>query len=121
MYYLFLGFKANRCEEPCENGTYGFNCSKVCNCKNSAECDKVTGKCVCHPGFTGTYCEIRCPSLTYGVNCENTCNCSNAATCDPVNGTCICPPGYTGDRLALLFFIAFPFSCYNTINYFTAN
>ncbi|XP_064617238.1 multiple epidermal growth factor-like domains protein 10 [Liolophura sinensis] len=48
------------CRTPCENGTWGDNCSVDCseNCK-SGGCDFVTGAClgVCQLGFTGHRCE----------------------------------------------------------------
>lgn len=49
----FSGWKGHFCEIPCENGTYGYFCSKTCRCQNGAECDKENGSCDCPPGYLG--------------------------------------------------------------------
>lgn len=94
----YTGFTGSYCEESCADGTYGIDCSHLCSCKNFADCDKVTGQCLCKPGFTGLYCESSCAPMTYGIRCEKLCNCSNGATCNPANGLCTCPVGFIGDR-----------------------
>lgn len=38
------------CGTPCLPGTYGVNCSSVCNCKNEAICSPVDGSCACKAG-----------------------------------------------------------------------
>ena len=48
------------CSE-CPEGFFGVNCRKQCNCKNEANCDGVTGECICLPGWFG-------PSCTEGKN-----------------------------------------------------
>ena len=35
---------------------YGSNCHKKCQCLNSAECDAVTGDCLCAAGWHGISC-----------------------------------------------------------------
>lgn len=47
------------CGTPCLPGTYGVNCSSVCNCKNEAICSPVDGSCTCKAGkyvFRLTFC-----------------------------------------------------------------
>ena len=58
-----LGFvlSINRCLlfTACSSGSFGLNCANQCQCKNSAECDAVTGECFCAPGWVGSACDIR--------------------------------------------------------------
>ncbi len=42
----------------CPQGTFGANCAENCNCQNGAQCDHVTGVCIC-VGYTGARCETR--------------------------------------------------------------
>lgn len=46
------------CMEGCPNGTFGFQCSKLCNSNCSGKvCRSRTGKCVaCESGYTGDIC-----------------------------------------------------------------
>lgn len=39
------------CNETCSPGFYGESCQQICSCQNGADCDSVTGKCICAPGF----------------------------------------------------------------------
>lgn len=41
----------------CSNGTFGLGCSQTCACDNDADCDPLTGECICRSGFTGPTCE----------------------------------------------------------------
>ena len=41
----------------CPPGTYGNNCAHRCECHNSAECDPVSGECICAPGWRGSSCQ----------------------------------------------------------------
>lgn len=41
----------------CPAGYWGINCAERCQCKNSGECDTVTGECICPPGYFGRMCE----------------------------------------------------------------
>src|SRR6218665_1199352 len=43
----------------CPPGRHGMNCDLQCQCQNSAECDSVTGACLCAPGWTGQGCSDR--------------------------------------------------------------
>lgn len=81
----------------CIAGMYGPGCSKKCMCQNSAECDHISGACICSDGWRGLYCDKACPQGFYGTECRNVCNCANGATCDHVTGECHCPPGWEGD------------------------
>lgn len=51
----------------CPSGFYGKDCSEVCRCQNGADCDHITGQCVCRTGFIGTGCEQSwvCPPHFY--------------------------------------------------------
>lgn len=42
--------------EACPAGTYGMNCGKECVCGENAECDPVTGDCLCFAGWFGDHC-----------------------------------------------------------------
>lgn len=41
----------------CEQGTFGPECSQVCDCDGVTPCDPVTGKCLCGPGKMGSRCD----------------------------------------------------------------
>ena len=41
------------CANPCPEGTWGMNCTSRCDCHNGANCDHVTGACLCLPGYRG--------------------------------------------------------------------
>ena len=43
----------------CREGYFGLQCRDVCECRNNATCNKVTGECSCTPGYQGTYCSQR--------------------------------------------------------------
>lgn len=55
--YCEPGYANIYCNETCSSGTYGFNCSKKCQCQNNSTCDPVFGYCNCLKGFQGIYCE----------------------------------------------------------------
>ncbi|XP_076077504.1 uncharacterized protein LOC143047985 isoform X3 [Mytilus galloprovincialis] len=95
------GFKGDRCDQVCDKGTYGINCSTSCtNCKNQS-CDHRTGECPteagCKAGFHGSKCSKGCSANTYSENCQLQCHCLNGITCNDVNGQCpdgLCDPGW---------------------------
>ena len=41
----------------CPPGMFGRNCKHQCQCKNSAECDPISGECICAPGWRGGGCD----------------------------------------------------------------
>lgn len=41
-----------RCNDTCEEGYFGANCSMSCDCVNGT-CNPVTGNCMCYAGYTG--------------------------------------------------------------------
>ncbi|KAL7988821.1 hypothetical protein Chor_007740, partial [Crotalus horridus] len=45
------GWSGLSCNESCSPGFYGESCQQICSCRNGADCDSVTGKCICAPGF----------------------------------------------------------------------
>lgn len=45
------GWSGLYCNETCSPGFYGESCQQICSCQNGADCDSVTGKCICAPGF----------------------------------------------------------------------
>ena len=51
------GWEGDDCSVQCRQGSYGTNCSQVCQCLNNATCDSASGLCHCLPGFTGKYCQ----------------------------------------------------------------
>lgn len=41
----------------CPLGFYGKECSQICQCRNGADCDHISGECTCRTGFMGRHCE----------------------------------------------------------------
>lgn len=41
-----------RCDTVCGNGTFGLNCSSVCDCING-NCNPIDGHCACDTGYRG--------------------------------------------------------------------
>lgn len=44
--------------EACPSGKYGVNCKEECFCAHDAECNPVTGDCLCPSGRFGPFCTI---------------------------------------------------------------
>ncbi|PRD28419.1 UNVERIFIED_CONTAM: drpr [Trichonephila clavipes] len=47
-------WKGSNCDKVCDPGAYGQDCSKQCQCMNSASCNPVDGSCNCTYGFKGS-------------------------------------------------------------------
>ncbi|XP_033618405.1 multiple epidermal growth factor-like domains protein 6 [Fukomys damarensis] len=78
----------------CPPGFFGLNCSNICDCTNGANCDAVSGQCICLPCFHGSQCKKG--AWMFGHNCHHLCNCEGENPCHQVTGKCLCPPGRTG-------------------------
>ncbi|XP_076105945.1 uncharacterized protein LOC143074322 [Mytilus galloprovincialis] len=65
-------------------------------CSKDAQCDHVTGECICPAGRFGDNCTKVCEPGTYGVNCNEECFCAHDAMCDPITGNCLCSAGLFG-------------------------
>ncbi|XP_062601072.1 multiple epidermal growth factor-like domains protein 10, partial [Saccostrea cucullata] len=56
------GWKGDKCEYPCPEGYYGFECRPICsnNCLDNRICNHVTGYCDngCFDGWSGGRCNI---------------------------------------------------------------
>lgn len=71
---------SHRCQEECPLGTFGFQCSQLCDCHNGGQCSPTTGACECSPGYKGPRCQERlCPEGLHGPLCSLPC------PCDPDN------------------------------------
>uniref|UniRef100_A0A915Q4T7 Multiple epidermal growth factor-like domains protein 10 n=1 Tax=Setaria digitata TaxID=48799 RepID=A0A915Q4T7_9BILA len=102
---LFESFVNNTgrfCENKCQKGYYGINCTSKCFCYNENECDQITGECHCI-GFTGKHCEQPCPKGTFGKEFVHLIALDQIARtnalaiqCHPTIGSCSCRAGYTG-------------------------
>ncbi|XP_062611741.1 multiple epidermal growth factor-like domains protein 10, partial [Saccostrea cucullata] len=79
----------------CDAGSWGKHCSNVCNC-GGANCNPVTGGCLCPPGKIGHHCEQECGASYFGFQCAQQCGCQNNGVCDKVTGECTCQPGWSG-------------------------
>ncbi|XP_070546949.1 multiple epidermal growth factor-like domains protein 10 [Ptychodera flava] len=102
------GWHGDRCDQPCETGYYGYNCSEKCSCESFERCNHETGECSCHPGYFGQSCDQICPENCLeckkdtgycilcvtgwtGTNCEFSLpQNGNEINCTDVNGKCIC-------------------------------
>ncbi|CAG0889464.1 unnamed protein product [Darwinula stevensoni] len=72
------GWRGEKCEVPCPEGTYGPDCAMNCTCRNEGVCNASDGKCVCQDGWTGNECEKPCPRGFFGRGCGQTCTeCGN--------------------------------------------
>ncbi|OXB71938.1 UNVERIFIED_CONTAM: hypothetical protein H355_006927 [Colinus virginianus] len=91
-------FSPPPCIAGCPLGFYGKDCALICQCRNGADCDHISGQCTCRTGFMGKHCEQKCPQGTYGYGCRQICDCLNNSTCDHITGTCYCSPGWKGAR-----------------------
>ncbi|XP_061180746.1 uncharacterized protein LOC133189382 isoform X2 [Saccostrea echinata] len=88
------------CNETCNPGMYGQNCSLRCgHCAKNATCNHVNGSCpsgYCVPGFKQTEeqrCDKECDDGTFGNFCEKNCSghCASGLPCNRSDG--ICPEG----------------------------
>lgn len=52
------GWRGEKCERLCDEGTYGENCSEKCTCADGITCDPSDGECVCPLGRHGGNCEF---------------------------------------------------------------
>lgn len=92
----------DKCDKPCENGTFGVGCMHTCseNCLNKETCNKYDGGCrTCAPGWEGHLCNKTCDIGRYGLNCQHVCgHCFKAEQCIPNNGSCFggCMEEYRG-------------------------
>lgn len=50
----------------CPKGRFGQSCKQECNC-GMAECDPVSGECLCQPGYTGQ----KCLKGKFVANCQS--------------------------------------------------
>ncbi|XP_038824945.1 dual specificity mitogen-activated protein kinase kinase 5-like, partial [Salvelinus namaycush] len=80
----------------CQAEFWGPHCTNRCQCQNRAQCNPITGACVCTDGYQGWRCEELCEAGLYGKGCQLECQCLNGATCHHETGECLCAPGYTG-------------------------
>lgn len=52
------GWSSNLCNRPCPFLTWGENCQNECNC-NGAQCNPISGECVCAPGYQGMFIQFK--------------------------------------------------------------
>ncbi|XP_069489379.1 laminin subunit beta-3 [Ambystoma mexicanum] len=101
-----IGQRCDQCATNHWNLASGLGCQK-CNCdpqnSYSAQCNQVTGHCLCKEGFGGTSC-TECGDRFYGTvrtGCR-ACTCNFQGTidggCDKATGRCVCRPGFAGSR-----------------------
>ena len=71
----------------------------LCECRNSSECDPVSGSCTCQTGYSGLTCHNLCPGGSFGLRCASTCQCmvNTTKSCDPFNGSCDCHDMWMGE------------------------
>ncbi|XP_064596704.1 multiple epidermal growth factor-like domains protein 6 [Liolophura sinensis] len=87
----------------CGKYWFGYECDRLCNCRNATEvCDVTNGTCRsgCPDGFTGIDCYSVCQLGSFGKDCALECHCKNEHSCNKVDGTCDidgCASGFKGD------------------------
>lgn len=99
-----IGHQGPRCNQVCENQTYGLGCSFRCGkCINGETCHHVNGSCLhgCSEGVQGDRCQEECHIGYYGKDCKNKCsvNCKMTSSCDKITGQCDggCVTGWSGN------------------------
>lgn len=95
------GYRGLGCDEECEEGTFGSDCTQTCHCLGNGICDNKMGFCspgTCEDGWTGENCNQK-------VTCRHE-PCQNGGEChDDVEAQeywCICRPGFTGENCELI-------------------
>ncbi|CAC5396946.1 unnamed protein product [Mytilus coruscus] len=83
------GYTGFNCSNACPSGKYGLSCSEECFCAHNAECDPVTGGCLCSAGWFGPLCTKECTLGTFGKNCSGICDCPDGSKCEIITGNCI--------------------------------
>ena len=76
----------------CPSGTWGEDCLRDCNCRDSdTACNETTGCAECPDGFTGGDCREDIDE------CKDNDPCDGHSTCSNTIGTfkCVCHAGYT--------------------------
>ncbi|KAF5307311.1 hypothetical protein FQR65_LT07027 [Abscondita terminalis] len=91
------GWIGNNCEQKCDTGYWGPNCSEKCSCFKDGICDHITGKCICPSGYIGYDCSNTCPLDTYGKDCAFNCTCNERGLCSNIDGSCTCYTGWSGN------------------------
>ncbi|XP_053387236.1 fibrillin-2-like [Mercenaria mercenaria] len=84
----YLKTESKMCE-VCQNGTFGYNCSRECECnqQNTESCNHVEGNCKCKTGWTDFDCSKDIDECE-----ENSTLCQSKAnsTCENTNGSYSC-------------------------------
>ena len=84
------GYSGHRCEEEgCAAGSWGQDCSQLCQCQQGGVCNVRDGSCLCPPGYQGAECEQQCHSGTFGDNCSSPCQCQTGHFCHHITGACL--------------------------------
>ena len=96
------GYYGGKCNQECQNGTYGIDCGRVCSPYCVETCGRFDGSCrgECVPGWNGEKCVDSCSEYTFGTDCAYTCNCfDQTEVCASDLGYCEtgCASGFTGD------------------------
>ncbi|BFZ21555.1 hypothetical protein BsWGS_24594 [Bradybaena similaris] len=104
------GYQGSNCTWECDPGKYGPGCGNTCSdhCLSTSgggrSCGHVNGTCLngCEAGYKEPLCTSQCDPGTYGTDCGNTCSdhCLSTSgggrSCGHVDGTCLkgCEAGY---------------------------
>ncbi|KAL2300698.1 hypothetical protein Nmel_013583 [Mimus melanotis] len=70
----FAGLQGDDCTIPCMAGTYGTNCSSLCNCKNDGTCSPVDGLCYCKEGKQNSHLTSPCHQCLSPLNVAQPCS-----------------------------------------------
>ncbi|XP_076468722.1 uncharacterized protein LOC143299422 [Babylonia areolata] len=99
------GRRGDRCDQDCEAGRYGQNCTEHCghcvNPQTTGYCDVTNGHCQsgCEDGWQPPLCNEECEDGYYGLGCNQKCgNCRVSSECLHDTGRCTgqCAEGFTG-------------------------
>jgi len=85
------GWMGPLCDQPCNAGFYGPQCSLNCSTCQSGVCS--SGQCTCNNGWAGLSCNV-CDDVSFGPNCTSCSLCQHGLCTTGLAGSCACSIGW---------------------------